>query len=179
MKSWSKPEGNSSALRQTESRLSLTHESVAQNVLVCCLEPVNRISHPDNGPGSKKRTHGDLGTLQKRFPIGAKLKNATFYCCLRQLQHENRRKFTRQAAGEKQAVKTCTWYICLFSKQSCCTHATNNITAAWEPESPESCYLKNNLPAWLLAKPLYIQHIHATAKCFRPLWCWEYNSTEW
>lgn len=93
MKSWSKPEGSS--------HLSLTHESVAQNVFVCCLEPVNRISHPDN----KKRTHRDLGTLQKHFPIGAKLKNTTFYCCLRQLQHENRRKFTRQAAGEKQAVK--------------------------------------------------------------------------
>lgn len=53
-----------------------------------------------------KKTPGLLGTLQKPFPISAKLKNSMLYRRLMPLHHENRRTFTRKAAGEKQAVQT-------------------------------------------------------------------------
>ena len=65
-----------------------------------------------------------------------------FYCCLRQSHHENHRKFTSKAAGEKQAVKTSCVVHLSFSRAD--THATNIIAAAaaWEPIAWANCCLQ-------------------------------------
>lgn len=48
-------------------------------------------------------TANTRASWRKHFPIAAKLKNRALYCRLRQSHHDNRRKFTREAAGEKQS----------------------------------------------------------------------------